>query len=61
STQQAQIVTSRTLLTLLERDNPPGTFDVPKGYHLIDDPLTQLKRQAAAAQKPNGIGAPLGH
>ena len=59
--QQSQIVTSRTLLTALEKDPAPGTFTVPKGYALVEDPLTQLQRQAAAQQKPVGIGAPLGH
>jgi hypothetical protein len=58
-TQQAQIVTSRTLLTALEKDAPAGTFAIPKGYALVEDPLTQIQRQVAAQQKPVGIGAPL--
>jgi hypothetical protein len=58
-TQQAQIITSRTLLTVLEKEAPAGTFAVPKGFALIDDPLTQIQRQIAAQQKPVGIGAPL--
>lgn len=57
---QGNILTSETLLTFREMKIPDSEFQVPKGYALVTDPVTELERQAAAAQAPVGIGAPLG-
>lgn len=58
-TPQGTIVTSETLLTVQEKKIPDSEFQVPKGFALVIDPVTELERQAAAANGPAGIGAPL--
>lgn len=58
-TPQAEVVTSETLLTYREVKIPASEFQVPKGFVLITDPITELEQQAARRQGPAGIGAPL--
>jgi hypothetical protein len=58
-TAQAEVVTSETLLTYRELKIPAAEFQVPKGYALVTDPITELEQQAARRQGPAGIGAPL--
>ena len=60
-TPQGLITTSETLLTYRDLPIPAREFAVPKGYALIADPISAIKKAAAAAQPsaPAGIGAPL--
>lgn len=58
-TPKGTITTSETLLMVQERKIPDDEFQVPKGFALVTDPVTELERQAAAANGPAGIGAPL--
>jgi len=55
---QGRIVTSETLLTAREQKIDPKEFEVPKGFALVVDPLTELE-QKASQMAPVGIGAPL--
>ncbi len=60
-TPQGLITTSETLLTYREMKIPKSEFEVPKGYALIEDPLTELQKRAGQMPgAPVGIGAPLG-
>jgi hypothetical protein len=59
NTAKGRIVTSETLLKFLEKKIPASEFDVPKGYTLTEDPITQMERMAAQQAGPAGIGAPL--
>lgn len=58
-TAQMEVVTSETLLSYAEKKIPASEFEVPKGYVLVTDPITELEQQAARRQGPVGIGAPL--
>lgn len=54
------VITSETLLLYREEDIPPEVFEVPKGYALTVDPITEAEQMAQkAASSPAGIGAPL--
>ena len=59
STPKGSVVSSQTLLTFREMKVPLSEFDIPKGFALVDDPITQMERMAAQAQGPAGIHAPL--
>jgi hypothetical protein len=59
-TARGTIVTSETLLLIREEKVDAKEFEVPKGFALVTDPVTEMERAAAAAQAPVGIGAPLG-
>jgi hypothetical protein len=59
NTAKGRVVTSETLLTFREQKIPASEFDVPKGYTLTEDPITQMERLAAQQAGPAGIGAPL--
>jgi hypothetical protein len=56
---QGRITTSETLLTAREQKIDPKEFEVPKGYALVVDPVTELEKKAQQMQQPAGIGAPL--
>ena len=59
-TPNGLVTTSETLLTFRDMPIPAGTFDVPKGFALVTDPLTELEqRMAAGGGAAAGIGAPL--
>jgi hypothetical protein len=58
-TPNGVITTSETLLTFREMKIPDSEFQVPKGFALVTDPVTELERAAAGASGPVGIGAPL--
>ncbi len=58
-TQQGEVMTSETLISYKKEKLPASTFEVPKGFALVVDPITQLEQQQARAQGPAGIGAPL--
>lgn len=61
--QGGTITTSETLLVYREEKIPANVFEVPKGYALTTDPLTQAEeamRKAMESRPPAGIGAPLG-
>src|SRR5690606_2984216 len=60
---QGSITTSETLLVYREEKIAPSTFDVPKGYALTTDPISQAEaamQKAMQNRPPAGIGAPLG-
>lgn len=61
--QGGTFTTSETLLVYREEKIPASVFEVPKGYALTTDPLTQAEeamRKAMQDQPAAGIGAPLG-
>ncbi|MBI1947209.1 MAG: hypothetical protein HYS27_16055 [Deltaproteobacteria bacterium] len=59
-TPNGLVTTSETLLTFREMKIEPSTFEVPKGFALVTDPLTELEqRMQAGGGAPAGIGAPL--
>jgi hypothetical protein len=58
-TPQAEVVTSETLLRYEERKIPLAEFEVPKGFALVSDPITDFERAAVNMRGPAGIGAPL--
>lgn len=60
-TPQGTVTTSETLLVYRDEPIPAEVFEVPKGYALTTDPITQAEQMALrAASSPAGIGAPLG-
>lgn len=59
---QGRMVTSETLLVYRDEKIPKSTFQVPKGYALVKDPVTEAEEmmQKRMQQMPAaGIGAPL--
>lgn len=62
-TPRGRVVTSETLVVYRDQDIPASTFEVPKGYALTVDPITQAEEAMMKAQQgsPAGIGAPFGH
>ena len=59
-TPNGLVTTSETLLSFREMPIAPSVFEVPKGFALVTDPLTELEqRMAAGGGAPAGIGAPL--
>ncbi|OGQ25778.1 MAG: hypothetical protein A2138_27470 [Deltaproteobacteria bacterium RBG_16_71_12] len=59
-TPNGLVTTSETLLTFREMKIEPSVFEVPKGFALVTDPLTELEqRMQAGGGAPAGIGAPL--
>lgn len=61
--QGGTLTTSETLLVYREEEIPASVFEIPKGYALTTDPVTQAEeamRKAMQNQPPAGIGAPLG-
>lgn len=58
-TPNGTVTTSETLLAFREVTIPASEFEVPKGYALVTDPLTELEQKVMAGQGPAGIGAPL--
>lgn len=58
-TPQGTVTSSETLLTFQERKIPASEFEVPKGYQLVVDPITELEQMQQRQQGPAGIGAPL--
>jgi hypothetical protein len=62
-TPQGTIVTSETLLSVKQQSIPASAFQVPKGYALTEDPITQaerMMRQQMQSRPPVGLGAPIG-
>lgn len=60
NTAKGRVITSETLLTFREQKIAASEFEVPKGYTLTEDPITQMARLAGQQAGPAGIGAPLG-
>lgn len=58
-TPNGTVTTSETLLTFREMAIPASEFEVPKGYALVTDPLTELEQRMMAGGGAAGIGAPL--
>lgn len=58
-TPQGEVVTSETLLRYETKKIDKAEFEIPKGYALVTDPITQLEEAQRKAQGPAGIGAPL--
>jgi hypothetical protein len=59
-TPQGLITSSETLLTFQEKKIPKSEFEVPKGYALVVDPITELEQMQQRQMGPAaGIGAPL--
>jgi hypothetical protein len=57
-----RMITSETLLVYRDEKIDPTVFEVPKGYALVKDPLTEAEEMMRAQmqkQQPLGIGAPL--
>jgi hypothetical protein len=59
NTPKGRVVTSETLLTFRELKVAASEFDVPKGFTLTEDPITQMTRLAGQQAGPAGIAAPL--
>jgi hypothetical protein len=59
NTARGRVITSETLLTYREQKIPDAEFDIPKGYTLTEDPITQMTRLAGQQAGPAGIAAPL--
>jgi hypothetical protein len=58
-TPRGTIVSSETLISLTEKKIDAKEFEIPKGFTLTEDPITQMERMMAQGQVPAGIGAPL--
>lgn len=59
-TPNGLVTTSETLLSFREMPIAPSEFEVPKGFALVTDPLTELEQKMmAGGGAPAGIGAPL--
>lgn len=60
-TPRGVVTSSETLLVYREEPIPTEIFQVPSGYVLTTDPITEAEQKALkAASSPAGIGAPLG-
>lgn len=58
-TPNGVVTTSETLLAFREMAIPASEFEVPKGYALVTDPLTELEQRVMMGGGAAGIGAPL--
>jgi hypothetical protein len=59
TTPKGRVVTSETLLRFVPQTIDPSEFDVPAGYTLTEDPITQKERVMQNQIGPIGIDAPL--